>query len=860
MATLLRKLNLVTEVTAGIGVISRVPVIAVLLSAAMFQPLSAATAPVLGTAASFAVLGSSTVTNTGPTTVTGDVGVSPGVSITGFPPGVVVPPSSLHAGDAVALVARNDANTAYTSAAAQACNTILTGQDLGGLTLIPGVYCFATSAQLTGTLTLDAQGDPSAVFIFKIGSTLTTASNAKVNIINGGAACNVFFQVGSSATLGTATSFMGNIMALASVTINTGVSLSGRAFGLTGAVTLDSNIISIPNCSGSLQVCKVAGTGVAVGTNFTFNVAGNPVIVQAGAAPGGTCSAILAMPAGPVVIVETVLAGTALTGVATLPSAGLLVSSNLGAGTATVNVFAGGKTIVTFTNAAIPVPPGGFVQVCKVAGAGVLVGTTFNFNVSGTLITVQAGPAPLGTCSPPVAVPAGAALIAETIPPGTLLAGVSTLPGAGLLVSSNLATGTATVTVLAGGQTIVTFIDVGIPVVPTNGFLQVCKVAGFGVVVGTNFSFNVAGTPVIIAAGPAPGGTCSAPVTVAAGPATVTETIPAGTVLTGVSTLPSAGLLISSNLATGTANVTVVAGGQTIVTFVDAAIPAPNTGYVQVCKVAGAGIPVGTNFVFSVGGTVVAVPAGPAPGGACGPILTVPAGPVVISETAPPRIVVTGVSTLPSAGLLVSSDLPARTATVTVAAGGQTVVTFINVFLRPDDAFLIRYAANLDFGDSFVNLTNTGVLGGSDSEGTICANAYVFDAAQELIACCACPLTPMHLKTLSAKSDLIGNTLTPGVPTAISVALFASAGGNCNAATVRNIDLVGGLRAWMTTLHAKSTSPTTYTPTETPFSRSLLSDSMLSKMTSYCGFIQANGSGYGICKSCTQGAQSPHQK
>jgi cell division septation protein DedD len=202
-----------------------------------------AIAPGLGTATSFAVLAASTATNTGPTVVTGDLGVSPGTAVTGFPPGLVVSGTS-HAGDAVAAQAQADATVAYNNLAGQPCNSTLTGQDLGGLTLTPGVYCFSSSAQLTGILTLDGQGDPNAVFIFQIGSTLTAASASSVLLINGASACNVFWQVGSSATLGTGTLFQGTILALASNTLTTGVSLSGRAIALTAAVTMDANIIS----------------------------------------------------------------------------------------------------------------------------------------------------------------------------------------------------------------------------------------------------------------------------------------------------------------------------------------------------------------------------------------------------------------------------------------------------------------------------------------------------------------------------------------------------------------------------------------------------------------------------------------
>jgi len=206
--------------------------------------LTAQTAPPLGVAGNFAVLGGSTVTNTGLSAIAGDLGVSPGTSVTGFPPGVVSG-GIIRINDAVAQQAQSDLTTAYNALAGQAFNTDLTGQDLGGLTLPPSVYRFSTSAQLTGTLVLDAQGNPNAVFIFQIGSTLTTASNARVQVINGGSNCNVFFQVGSSATLGTGTQFAGNILALASITATTGSTVAGRLLARNGAVTLDTNIVAV---------------------------------------------------------------------------------------------------------------------------------------------------------------------------------------------------------------------------------------------------------------------------------------------------------------------------------------------------------------------------------------------------------------------------------------------------------------------------------------------------------------------------------------------------------------------------------------------------------------------------------------
>jgi hypothetical protein len=233
-----------------------VPCVAVTVAACAAPPhenismTASAVAPGLGTTQSFAVLAGSTVTNTGPTVVTSNLGVSPGLSVTGFPPGEVNG-GTIHASDAVAAQAQNDLTTAYNALAGQACSTNLTGQDLGGLTLTPGTYCFTSSAQLTGTLTLDAQGDPAAVFVLQIGSTLTTASHSSVRMINGGNGCNVYWQVGSSATVGTGTIIAGSIMALTSITLTTGASVQGRALARNGAVTMDTNAVSASTCQSS---------------------------------------------------------------------------------------------------------------------------------------------------------------------------------------------------------------------------------------------------------------------------------------------------------------------------------------------------------------------------------------------------------------------------------------------------------------------------------------------------------------------------------------------------------------------------------------------------------------------------------
>ena len=229
----------------GVGAAGLVAAMLLGLSAA---PANAATVTVnLGAASTYAVLAGSTITNTGSSVVSGDIGLAPGTSITGFPPGVQST-GTTNVSNALALSAQGALTTAYldTQSRTPATTTL---SDLGGSTLVPGVYQAPSSLGITGTLTLNGAGDSNAVFIFQVPSALTTASGSSVVLENGASACNVFWQVTSSATLGSASSFAGTIEAQTSVTLDTGAAVSGRVLARTGAVTLDSNRITVPACS-----------------------------------------------------------------------------------------------------------------------------------------------------------------------------------------------------------------------------------------------------------------------------------------------------------------------------------------------------------------------------------------------------------------------------------------------------------------------------------------------------------------------------------------------------------------------------------------------------------------------------------
>ncbi len=228
------------------------------------------------------------MTNTGPSAIDGNLGLHPGTAVTGVSAQTV--DGSTHAADAASLKAKADLVTAYDAAAAKT-PTATAPADLGGSTLTPGVYNSASSIGLTGTLTLDAQGDPNAEFVFQAGSTLITASASRVELVNGAQPCNVFWQVGSSATFGTTTVFAGNVMALASITMNDGVSLTGRALARNGAVTLINDTITAAHCAAApareLDVARALPAAAGIGANQGLrpNQAVEQALVAAGVDP-----------------------------------------------------------------------------------------------------------------------------------------------------------------------------------------------------------------------------------------------------------------------------------------------------------------------------------------------------------------------------------------------------------------------------------------------------------------------------------------------------------------------------------------------------------------------------------------------
>jgi Ice-binding-like len=263
----------------GVSVVGFATATALLVVGTQANAAIVPTVPLL-TAGNYSVLGAETVTNTGPSVLNESLGLSPGTGITGFPPGIVNPPGTTDTTNAAAAQGQLDLTAAYLDAAGRPVDATEPA-DLGGLLLVGGVYAAAAKAplSLTGTLTLDGAGDPNSVFIFQTDSTLITATGSVVSLINGAQECNVFWQIGSSATLFTGSTFVGNIMALTSISVQNSVTVHGRALARTGAVTLDTDTFTVPTCNLS---APVATTVVGGGTSTTV-VGGSATTVVGGA-------------------------------------------------------------------------------------------------------------------------------------------------------------------------------------------------------------------------------------------------------------------------------------------------------------------------------------------------------------------------------------------------------------------------------------------------------------------------------------------------------------------------------------------------------------------------------------------------
>jgi hypothetical protein len=422
-----------------------------------------AVAPPLGAASSFAVLSATPdVTNTGPTVVTGDLGVYPASSVIGFPPGTVTGTIYV-APDLAAQNAQAADLTAYGFLAAETCTTPFTGAtDLAGMTLVPGVYCFDSSASNSGLLQLDAQGDPNAVWVFQTVSTLITGVGSHVVVINGSQtqACNVFWQVGTSATLFSGSTFVGNILAHTSITLQTAASLSGRAWAYTGEVTLDSNTVGGCSPNGALGSITIVKNTVGGNDTFPFTAIGAGVpagfSITTTGNPGTGSDSFTGLSAGTYTFQETPIpAGFNLTDLVCVdPTNDSTV--NLATGTATVNLAAGEAVTCTYTDTFIIVEQASITIVKNTVGGN----DTFPFAASGVgvagfsiLTTGNTGSHSFTGLS------AGTYTFQETpIPASWSLTGLVCVdPTNDSTV--NLATGTASVNLAAGETVTCTYTD-----------------------------------------------------------------------------------------------------------------------------------------------------------------------------------------------------------------------------------------------------------------------------------------------------------------------------------------------------------------------------------------------------------------
>lgn len=437
-----------------------------------------------------------------------------------------------------------------------------------------------------------------------------------------------------------------------------------------------SNVTSCPPSStpGQVQVCKVAGSGVNVGTNFAFAVSANGstqnYTVAAGAGPTGTCASVGTFATGTTVTVtEGAQAGVNTSSIIVAPAGAQQGTSDLANRSASA-IVGNGATTLTFTNTTGVAGGGnGTIVVCKVAGTGLTAGGSYSFSVGGQTVTVAAGAGPTGTCSAPVTVAAGSVSVSENSVVGTVVEAIGGTPAP---TNVNLASRSATVQVTQGQQSTITFTNAVVSSANT-GSLVICKVAGTGVNTGTSFSFGFAGLTTTVAAGAGPTGTCSSTLQLAPGTVTVTENAVAGTVPTSITGTPNP---TNVSLATRSATIQITQGQQSTITFTNAGVTASNTGSLVICKVGGTGVTPGTNFTFSFAGFTATVAAGAGPNGTCSSPMQLAPGALTVSENASAGTSVSTITGTPVAPTNV--NLAGRSATVQIASGQETRITFTN--------------------------------------------------------------------------------------------------------------------------------------------------------------------------------------